>query len=262
MHLQDQRLNTPIQQRAFTKLSGLQFRIQYKQGITNRAADALSRRAHIEPDELQSISVCRPAWLEAIVASYHDDAGIQQLLTRLTAGDTTLPAYELRDGLIRFHGRIWIGPSRETQWQLIKALHDSAVGGHSGFHATYHRVRRLFAWKGLKELVRQFMHECTACQQAKTEHVPPAGLLNPLPIPEQAWAVVTLDFIEGLPRSANHDTILVVVDKFTKHSPFIALQHPFTALTVAKAYMTHVFKLHGLPQAIVSDRDRIFPSTL
>jgi ribosomal protein L21E len=71
-----------------------------------------------------------------------------------------------------------------------------------------------------------------------------------------------MDFIEGLPRSANHDTILVIVDKFSKYSIFLALKHPFTALDVAKAYMLHVFKTHGLPQAIASDRDRIFTSAL
>jgi ribosomal protein L21E len=71
-----------------------------------------------------------------------------------------------------------------------------------------------------------------------------------------------MDFIEGLPRSANHDTILVIFDKFSKFSHFIALKHPFTALQVAKAYMATCFTIHGLPQAIVSDRDRIFTSTL
>lgn len=262
LHLTDQRLNTPIQQRAFTKMLGLQFQIQYKQGVSNRAADALSRRAHPPVDDLLALSVCRPAWLEAIAHSYHNDPDTQHLLTRLVAGDKDLADYSLTDGIICYQGRIWLGANHDSQWQLIRALHDSAVGGHSGFHATYHRVRRLFAWTGLKELVRKFVRECLTCQQAKTERAPPTGLLQPLPIPAQAWAVVSLDFIEGLPRSANHDTILVVVDKFTKYSHFIPLHHPFTSLTVAKAYMTHVYKLHGLPQAIISDRDRIFTSTL
>jgi transposase InsO family protein len=265
LHLTDQRLNTPIQQRAFTKLLGLQFRIQYKQGHTNRAADALSRRYHTETvgdAELTAITVCRPAWLETIQSSYHQDPEAQNRLMRLSAGDTSEADYVLKGGLIRYKGRIWIGKDAVTQQQLVRSLHDSAVGGHSGFHATYHRVKRLFAWAGMKQSVKQFVQECVTCQQAKTERRAPAGLLQPLDIPGQPWEVISLDFIEGLPRSANHDTILVIVDKFSRYSHFIPLKHPFTALQVAKAYMTNVFKIHGLPQAIISDRDRIFTSTL
>lgn len=65
-----------------------------------------------------------------------------------------------------------------------------------------------------------------------------------------------LDFIEGLPKSSNHDVILVVIDKFSKYGHFIALAHPYTALEVAQLYLDNVYKLHGLPQAIISDRDR------
>ena len=86
------------------------------------------------------------------------------------------------------------------------------------------------------------------------------GLLQPLPVPEFAWQVVSLDFIEGLPKSKHYNCILVVVDKFSKYSHFIALTHPFTAIQVAIQFMDHVFKLHGMPQVMVSDRDKIFTS--
>lgn len=71
-----------------------------------------------------------------------------------------------------------------------------------------------------------------------------------------------MDFIEGLPKSSNYDCILVVVDKFSKYSHFIKLNHPFTAFKVAKLYIDHVYKLHGMPAAIVSDRDKVFTSQL
>jgi len=74
--------------------------------------------------------------------------------------------------------------------------------------------------------------------------------------------MVSLDFVEGLPRSGNSDTILVVVDKYSKFAHFIPLRHPFTALSVAKAFLDHVYKLHGLPSSLVSDRDRVFTSNL
>lgn len=88
------------------------------------------------------------------------------------------------------------------------------------------------------------------------------GLLQPLPVPTQAWIVVSLDFIEGLPSSNRYNVIMVVVDKFTKYAHFIPLAHPFTALQVAQVYMDHIYKLHGLPQALISDRDRIFTSSV
>lgn len=104
------------------------------------------------------------------------------------------------------------------------------------------------------------MAQCTVCQQAKYERVAYPGLLAPLPIPDGAWQMVTSDFIEGLPRYATYNCILVVVDKFSKYAHFLPLSHPFTALQVATTYMNNVFKLHGLPEAIVSDRDKVFTS--
>lgn len=140
LNLADQRLNTPIQQRAFTKLVGLRFQIQYKAGVANRAADALSRRTQDTSQELTAITLAKPAWLQAILDSYQHDPAAQQLMSRLALDENSDPGYAIQDGVIRFQGRIWIGSDSQTQESLIKALHDSAAGGHSGFHATYHRV--------------------------------------------------------------------------------------------------------------------------
>ena len=69
-----------------------------------------------------------------------------------------------------------------------------------------------------------------------------------------------MDFVEGLPRAGNVNCILVVVNSFTKYGHFLPLLHPFTAPVVAKLFLNNVYRLHGLPTAIISDRDRIFTS--
>jgi transposase InsO family protein len=71
-----------------------------------------------------------------------------------------------------------------------------------------------------------------------------------------------MDFVEGLPSSGGKNCILVIVNRFSKYSHFIPLSHPFTALTVAKAFIDTVYRLHGLPTCIVSNRDRVFTSRL
>jgi hypothetical protein len=71
-----------------------------------------------------------------------------------------------------------------------------------------------------------------------------------------------MDFVEGLPLSAGKNCVMVVVDKFSKYSHFVPLKHPFSAASVAQVFMQQIYRLHGLPVAIVSDRDRIFTSQL
>ena len=84
-----------------------------------------------------------------------------------------------------------------------------------------------------KKVVRQFIRECVVCQTCKYDNSAFPGLLQPLPIPDKIWTNISLDFIEGLPKSRGKDVILVVVDRLSKYAHFIALSHPFTALTIA-----------------------------
>ena len=92
----------------------------------------------------------------------------------------------------------------------------------------------------------------------KHETCRPSGLLQPLPIPCKPWSNITMDFVEGLPKSHRMDVVFVVVDKLTKYVHFIALFHLYSASKVAVLFVQHVFKLHGMPASIVSDRDPIF----
>jgi hypothetical protein len=258
-HLEDQRLHTPWQQKVFTKLLGLQFKIKYKKGADNRVADALSR--HPNPTEsLLAISQLYPAWISYISSLYQQHPDAKDLLTRLAVTSSAADNYALRDGLIRYKGRLWLPADAAFTAKIISAFHTSPVGGHSGVPLTVSRLKSLFYWKGLKQQVHQFVKECSVCQQAKPERSRYPGLLAPLPVPDQFWQMVTMDFVEGLPRSGRFNCVLVVVDKLSRYAHFIGLSHPFTATTVAIAYMDHVYKLHGMPESIVSDRDPIFTS--
>lgn len=90
--------------------------------------------------------------------------------------------------------------------------------------------------------------------------VPTPDLIQPLPIPDCPWSNISMDFIEGLPGSHGKYVILVVVDRFSKYAYFIAISHPYTAFTVAQLFTDTLFKLHGLPNSIVADRDATFVS--
>jgi predicted amidophosphoribosyltransferase len=258
IHLGDQKLLEGLQQKAFIKLLGLQYKIVHKKGADNPAADALSRKP--DPPALMAVSTTTPKWLEIIVDGYQQDDNSKQLLTELALTGTNDKGFSLVDGIIKYKGRIWLGIHKEAHNAVLLALHSSGLGGHSGITATYQKIKALFAWPHMKQDVKDYIAACEVCAQAKSEHSKLPGLLQPLPIPQFAWHTISLDFIEGLPKSKNFDTILVVIDKLTKYAHFICLSHPYTAITVAQAFLANVYKLHGMPTVIISDRDRVFTS--
>lgn len=86
------------------------------------------------------------------------------------------------------------------------------------------------------------------------------GLLQPLPIPNQVWEDITMDFITHLPSSHGKTVIWVIVDRFSKYAHFLPLPPKFTAASIAPIFITEIYKLHGMPKSIVSDKDRVFTS--
>ena len=257
-YLQEQNLHSDMQRKAMTRLMGLQFRIVYKKGKDNLAADALSRVAHLHT--LQAVSMVKPDWLQEVLHSYTTDPRAQKLLTQLAIQSPDMAGYSLDNGVIRYKNKLWIAQNSALQTKIIAAFHSSAIGGHSGTKATYQRLKTHFAWKGMKMAVEDFVRQCSVCQQTKHSNHPPPGLLQPLPIPEGVWMDISMDFIEGLPKSNGYSVIMVVVDRLTKFAHFVAVKHPYTTSTIAQLFMDNIVKLHGLPNSIVSDRDIIFVS--
>jgi hypothetical protein len=174
-YLEDQNLQSPLQRKAMSRLMGLQFKITYRKGVENIAADSLSRVGHLMA--IQACSEVQPVWIQEIVNSYVTDPDAQRRLTELAVASPDEHGYSLHQGLIQYQGRVWLGANSALQTKLISAFHTSAIGGHSGVQATYQRLKRLFAWQGMKLAVTDFVRQCDICQHAKHSNQHPQGLL-------------------------------------------------------------------------------------
>ncbi|KAE8728969.1 hypothetical protein F3Y22_tig00004035pilonHSYRG00004 [Hibiscus syriacus] len=228
---------------------------------SNKVADALSR-CFEEESEFNTLTatMITPAWVQEIKATYIDDDLAKTVITNLSIRTIGPQQWSYIQGVLRFQRKVYVGTGGTLRQELLRTFHDSPLGGHSGGQATYQRIKSYFYWPGLKSMILTHVQQCDICQRTKSEHISPPGLLQPLPIPTQAWTVITMDFIEGLPTSSKFNTILVVVDKFTKYSHFISLSHPYTDVEVARKFLDNIYRLHGQPQIAISDRDKIFTS--
>lgn len=142
----------------------------------------------------------------------------------------------------------------------MREYHDNPLAGHQGYYKTYKQIRERYSWKGLTKDVLKHLQECMTCQQYKIEQGHPAGLLQPLPIPNQKRESISMDFITGLPKAHGKDCIYVIVDRLTKYAHFFAISTNYSVVQKAEVFFKEVFRLHGLPRNIVSDRDSRFLS--
>ncbi|WVZ80720.1 hypothetical protein U9M48_028177 [Paspalum notatum var. saurae] len=106
----------------------------------------------------------------------------------------------------------------------------------------------------MKREVAEYVALCDVCQRVKAEHQKPAGLLQPLKIPEWKWEEIGVDFIVGLPRTQS------VLDRLTKIAHFIPVKTTYSGAKLAELYMSRIVCLHGVPKKIVSDRGTQFTS--
>jgi hypothetical protein len=140
--IQEQKLTEGIQHKLLIKLLGYDYRIEYKKGRENKAADALSRAPN--QVSLHVISSAVPKWINEVTDSYENDEHCTDLIAKLTIDSESVPNFTLKSGILRFNKKIVVGNNTELRTKIITSLHDSALGGHSGEAATYQRVKLVF----------------------------------------------------------------------------------------------------------------------
>ena len=143
---------------------------------------------------------------------------------------------------------------------ILKEAHETAYSIHPRSEKMYQDLKKKFWWYGMKREIAEHVAICDSCQRIKVEHQKPAGLLQPLRIPQWKWDEIGMDFIVKLPRTrAGYDSIWVVVDHLTMSTHFIPVKTSYNSAVLAELYMSRIVCFHGVPKKIVSDRGTCSP---
>ena len=119
-------------------------------------------------------------------------------MEQLSIDNNSKQGYTISNGLIRYWGWVVIGDCETLKGRILQTMHNSPLGGHSGIQNTYGKVKQVFFWPGLKKSVMEYILQCDVCKRCKHEPMAKPGLLQPLEVPNQARANITMDFVEGL----------------------------------------------------------------
>ncbi|CAI7889202.1 unnamed protein product [Closterium sp. NIES-53] len=225
--------------------------IIYKPGLHNKA-DALSRPGHVASIQLDGMN---PLLKGLFQHGYSVDGEIA------TAEKQKLLQWEKDLAVRKGSGKIWVPNDAPLRQILLEEFHDVPYAGHFGSNKTLAGIAKYYYWPRMAADVQQFVTSCDTCQRMKSSKQKKTGLFQPLPVPEQPWQVVSLDFITGLPStSRGHDSILVVIDKFSKMGHFIPTNATPTAEATARLFFDRIITIHGIPATLISDRDPKFTS--
>jgi hypothetical protein len=267
-------------------LSEFWFKVVYRPGHLNTKADVLSRRRDYtdkEGGEPSPRSLFKPGqWVVdsahiASIRAYALPATIEDKLRALglqdpdwkatleavrAGSELVAPGFEEKEGILLFENRYVLPDNKALKLKVLEANHDSKVAGHFGQFKTLNRLRQNFFWSKMDDEVRDYVRSCDVCQRDKTSRHKKYGLLQPLDIPHQPWKSISMDFITGLPESNGFTQIWVVVDRLTKMAHFIPMvtKEKSPARDLAMTFAREIWRLHGLPADIVSDRGSVFIS--
>lgn len=273
-------------------LSRFNFRIEYRPGKQGVKPDALTRRSEDLPEEgderlqhqsqvvlkehnlpavrlspmIQQPDARLPPDLEALFeAACAADPTPREVLSALESGadrhpSLTLSECENRNGRLYYRGRLYIPAYDDLKAEILRRCHDAPVAGHPGRAKTYDLLSREFYWPGMLQYTAAWVRKCHTCHRATPSREAHQGVLRPLPVPDRSWQDLSMDFITHLPKSNGRDAVLVVVDRLTKMRHFLPCRGTCNAEDTARLFVRHVWKLHGLPKTIVSDRGTQFVS--
>lgn len=164
----EQKECNPTLQKWLSKLLGLQYTVLYQKGCENQVVDALSRSPEVV--QYSAISSVMNDWMGQIQDSVQMDGklqGLQGLIDAIKETPSVSNKYQVLNGVLTRKGKLVVGDDKALQTKLIAFFHASAVGGHSGIHATNQRLSRVLYWKGMQAHVRHFVSSCKVCQQCK-----------------------------------------------------------------------------------------------
>jgi len=159
-------------------------------------------------------------------------------------------------------GKIYVPKDEELRVEVIRLHHDVPAAGHGGRWKTVELVTRNYWWPGVTRDVGKYVEGCDSCQRMKNRTEEPAGKLKLSEVPQKTWSHLTVDFITKLPVVAGKDAILVVCDRLSKMTHFVATMEGTSTEGLARLFRNNVWKLHGLPESVVSDRGPQFAAEL
>lgn len=260
-----QTIQTPQQQKWLTKLLGFDYEIHYKPGSSNRVADTLYRKYEDSANHAsESLAISSPVltFVEQLRQFYTQHDVGKALLAKWQTDEDMRNQFRIYDGLLYFGERLFIYAACGLQIPLSHEFHASLIEVHSGTKATLARLAASFDWPNMGKTTNDFVANCQVCQQHKASTQAPAGLPKPLPLSNQMLEDISMDLITHLPLSYGKTVIWIVIDRLSKYAHFLALQTHFTAQTLAAIFSSEIYRLHGMPKSIVSDRNPLFLSQL
>jgi len=159
-------------------------------------------------------------------------------------------------------GKMYVPKDEELRAEVIRVYHDVLAVGHGGRWKMVELVTRNYWWPGVTRDVGRYMEECDLCQRMKNRTEELAGKLKLSELPEKLWSHLTVDFIMKLPVVAGKDAILVVCNWLSKMMHFVAMTEGTSAEGLARLFQDNMWKLHELPESVVSDRGLQFVAEL